>query len=128
MSVQTEAKSSELLFDASVGVSSNYPHLQYKLLVEDYLSLKRQYEQLRADYYALCRSAIIGSDELLTVARTLDDRRITNELYRNFVAGLLDSLDEATRALDSSALCSYVRDIVQQFRARLALEALQESE
>ena len=128
MSVQTEAKSSELLFDASVGASSDYLHLQYKLLVEDYLSLKRQYEQLRADYYALCRSAIIGSDELLTVARALDDRRITNELYRNFVAGLLDSLDEATRTLDSSALRSYVRDIVQQFRARLALEALQESE
>ena len=128
MSVQTKAKSSELLFDASVGASSDYLHLQYKLLVEDYLSLKRQYEQLRADYYALCRSAIIGSDELLTVARALDDRRITNELYRNFVAGLLDSLDEATRTLDSNALRSYVRDVVQQYRARLALEAFQQSE
>jgi len=128
MNIQAETKFSELLSDVSVGASSDYLYLQCKLLVEDYLSLKRQYEQLRADYYALCRSAIIGSDELLTVARALDDRRITNELYRNFVAGLLDSLDEATRTLDSDALRSYVRDIVQQFRARLALEALQESE
>ena len=128
MNVQAETKFSELLSDTSVGASSDYLHLQYKRLVEDYLSLKRQYEQLRADYYALCRSAIIGSDELLTVARALDDRRISNELYRNFVAGLLDSLDEATRTLDSNALRCYVRDVVQQFRARLVLEALQQSE
>ena len=114
----------------SVGAPPDYLlfQMRYKLLLEDYQSLKRQHELLRADYYALCRSAIIGSDELLTVARALDDRRTTNELHREFVSGLFDLLDEATRTLDSSALRSYVRDIVQQFRARLALEALQESE
>jgi len=130
MSVQAKTKFSELSPEMSVGASPDYLLLkmQHKLLMEDYQSLKRQYEQMRADYYALCRSAIIGSDELLTVARALDDRRITNELYRKFVAGLFDSLDEATRTLDSGALRSYVRDVVQQYRARLALEALQESE
>ena len=114
----------------SVGAPPDYLLLQmrYKLLLEDYQSLKRQYEQMRVDYYALCRSAIIGSDELLTVARALDERCTSDELYRNFVAGLFDSLEEATRTLDSNALRSYVRDVVQQFRARLALDALQESE
>ena len=130
MDVQAETKFSELLSDMFVGAPPDYLLLQmrYKLLLEDYQSLKRQHELLRADYYALCRSAIIGSDELLTVARALDDRCTTDELHREFVSGLFDLLDEATRTLDSSALRSYVRDVVQQFRARLALEALQQSE
>ena len=112
----------------SVGAPPDYLLLQmrYKLLLEDYQSLKRQYEQMRVDYYALCRSAIIGSDELLTVARVLDNRCTTDELHRKFVSGLFDSLEEATRTLDSNALRSYVRDVVQQYRARLALEAFQQ--
>jgi hypothetical protein len=130
MSVQAETKFGELLPKMSVGASTDYLllQMQHKLLLEDYQSLKRQYEQMRWDYYELCRSAILGSDELLTVARALDDQRITNALYRNFVAGLFDLLDEATRTLDSDALRSCARDIVQQFRARVALEALQQSE
>ena len=114
----------------SVGAPPDYLLLQmrYKLLLEDYQSLKRQYEQMRVDYYALCRSAIIGSDELLTVARALDERCTSDELYRKFVSTLFDSLEEATRTLDSNALRSYVRDVVQQFRARLVLEAFQQSE
>ena len=128
MNVQAGTKFSELLSDASVGASLDYLLLQmrYKLLLEDYKSLKRQYGQMHADYYALCHGAIIGSDELLTVARVLDERCTTDELYRKFVSTLFDLLDEATRTLDSGALRSYVRDVVQQFRARLALELLQQ--
>jgi hypothetical protein len=128
MSVQAGTKFSEI--DMSVGAPPDYLllQMQHKLLLEDYQSLKRQYEQMRADYYALCHSAIFGSDELLTVARALDNRCTTDELYRKFVSGLFDLLDEATRTLDSGALRSYVRDVVQQFRARVALEALQQSE
>ena len=130
MNVQAGTKFSELLSDAPTDASLDYLLLQmrYKLLLEDYQSLKRQYGQMHADYYALCRSAIIGSDELLTVARVLDERCTTDELYRKFVSTLFDLLDEATRTLDSGALRSYVRDVVQQFRARLALEAFQQSE
>jgi len=130
MNVQAETKFSEMLSTMSVGAPTDYLllQMQYKLLLEDYQSLKRQYGQMQADYYALCRSAILGSDELLTAARALDARCTTSELYRKFVSTLFDLLDEATRTLDSNALRSYVRDVVQQFRARVALEALQESE
>jgi hypothetical protein len=130
MGTHTEPKLSGILSNMSVDAPPDYLllQMQHKLLLEDYRSLKRQYEQMRADYYALCRSAIIGSDELLTVARALDDQRTTNELYRNFVSSLFDLLEEATRTLDNLALRVYVRDVVQQFRARLVLEALQESE
>jgi hypothetical protein len=130
MSTRTEAKFSAMQPDMSVGAASDYLLLsmKYKLLLEDYTSLKRQYEQMRWDYYKRCHAALISSEELLGTARAWDDYRLTNELYRNFASTLFDLLDEATRTLDSDALRSYVRDVVQQFRARVALEVLQESE